>query len=170
MNIFVLDRCPDQSARWQCDKHVVKMVLESAQLLSTAHHVIDEPTDAPIYKIAHRNHPCAIWARRSVQNYTWLRDHYVALADEYQRRYNKQHKSASGDLFDYLYDPPDNCPSLGFNLQPLCTGDMTTTHSDPVIVYRLYYAWKETRIQMSWRPPSQRPYWLPPSLESVLER
>ena len=65
MNIFVLDNDPFKAAEYQCDKHVVKMVLETAQLLCSAHET------AP-YKRTHYNHPCAIWTRSSLSNYMWL--------------------------------------------------------------------------------------------------
>lgn len=85
MNIFVLDRDPVIAARMQCDKHVVKMVLESTQMLCTAY------DDAP-YKHTHKNHPCSVWSRDNLFNHMWLLVHAYALADEYSRRYNKTHK------------------------------------------------------------------------------
>ena len=104
MNIFVTDLCPVKSAQEQCDKHVVKMVLESAQMLSTAWR---EPNDLrssefsskyadehELYKTAHPNHPCSIWVRQARENYKWLYRHFVALCDEYTHRYGKSHASA----------------------------------------------------------------------------
>ena len=70
MNIFYLDKNPDLSAQLHCDKHVVKMILEYAQMLSTAHRVLDNSQD--VYKIAHKNHPCTIWVRENKSNYKWL--------------------------------------------------------------------------------------------------
>ncbi len=88
MNIFILDKCPIKAAQYQCDKHVVKMILETAQLLCS----IYEPNTAP-YKRTHYNHPCAVWARESWANYYWLYKHGIALCNEYHYRYGKQHKS-----------------------------------------------------------------------------
>ena len=88
MNIFVLDYNPTRAAKMQCDKHVVKMALETAQLLCTAF-----PGGTAPYKLTHFNHPCAIWCRESLKNYNWLIDHGIALCDEYQHRYGKTHKS-----------------------------------------------------------------------------
>lgn len=88
MNIFVLDKNPVHAARMQCDKHVVKMVLETAQLLCSPF----EPGMAP-YKRTHYNHPCAKWARQSLQNWHWLTAHGLSLAEEYSHRYGKRHKS-----------------------------------------------------------------------------
>ena len=93
MNIFYLHQDPVKAAQYQYNKHVVKMILESAQMLCTAHHCIDtEFADVP-YKIAHKNHPSTVWARRSANNYEWLYHHFVALSAEYKRRYGKDHLS-----------------------------------------------------------------------------
>ena len=104
MNIFVTDPDPVISAQTLCDKHVVKMVLESAQMLSTAWR---EPNDLrssefsskyadehELYKTAHPNHPCSIWVRQARENYKWLYRHFLALCDEYTHRYGKSHASA----------------------------------------------------------------------------
>ena len=87
MNIFVLDLDPVKAARYQCNKHVVKMVLETAQLLCAPF----EPGVAP-YKRSHFNHPSSIWTRSSLSNYHWLIVHGMALCDEYEYRYSKIHK------------------------------------------------------------------------------
>ena len=88
MNIFVLSEDPVEAAQMQLNKHVVKMVLESAQMLCAPY----ETGVAP-YKRAHYNHPCTIWARESYENYQWLISHALALAEEYTFRYEKTHKS-----------------------------------------------------------------------------
>ncbi len=88
MNIFAVDKDPKISAQQLCDKHVVKMILESAQMLCA---VYDNGT-AP-YKRAFYNHPCTIWARETEQNYEWLLNHAYAMCQEYTRRYGKVHKS-----------------------------------------------------------------------------
>ena len=94
MNIFYLDRHPIKAAQMMCDKHVVKMILESAQILSTAHRVLDGDDYADqygLYKIAHKNHPSTIWARSGGLNYLWLYDHMRGLMQEYTYRYGKIH-------------------------------------------------------------------------------
>lgn len=91
MNIFFLDSDPEEAAKQQCDKHCVKMILESTQLLCTAFWMQD--IEAP-YKKTHYNHPSAIWARESRANFNWLLKHTAALLCEYSNRYNKVHKSA----------------------------------------------------------------------------
>ena len=88
MNIFAVDKDPKISAQQLCDKHVVKMILESAQMLCSAYPNGDAP-----YKRAFYNHPCTIWARESQENYEWLLTHAYAMCQEYTRRYRKVHKS-----------------------------------------------------------------------------
>ena len=88
MNIFAVDKDPKISAQQLCDKHVVKMILESAQMLCSAYPNGDAP-----YKRAFYNHPCTIWARESQENYEWLLAHAYAMCQEYTRRYGKVHKS-----------------------------------------------------------------------------
>ena len=92
MNIFYLDKCPDKAARLQYNKHVVKMILESAQMLCTAHHHYGNGDNVP-YKKAHYNHPSTIWVRESDEHYDWLYNHMLALGREYNKRYNKEHLS-----------------------------------------------------------------------------
>ena len=88
MNIFVLHYNPVKAAQMQCDKHIVKMPLETAQLLCSAF-----PKGVPPYKHTHYNHPCAVWCRESKKNYKWLIKHGLALCEEYTFRYKKTHKS-----------------------------------------------------------------------------
>jgi len=99
MNIFVLDLCPTKSAQMQHDKHVVKMVLESAQMLCSAFD--RDKFDVP-YKWAHYNHPCTAWSRNSHPNFEWLASHGLALAQEYTHRYGKIHKSQA--VIDWCLD------------------------------------------------------------------
>ena len=116
MNIFYLDRDPVIAAQMMCDKHVVKMILESAQMLSTAHRVLDGDEYADrkgLYKLAHKNHPSTIWVRSSLENYTWLYDHMVALMAEYTYRYGKHH--ATERLLAPLFKSPKNMDFETFN-------------------------------------------------------
>ena len=91
MNIFFLHEDTEACARLHNDKHVVKMILETAQLLCTAAHELGFE-DVP-YKAVHRNHPCSIWARANRSNFHWLHYFGVALCREYTYRYDKVHKS-----------------------------------------------------------------------------
>lgn len=125
MNIFYLDSSPELCAQCHTDKHVVKMILEYAQLLSTAHRVLDGKEwtelsssgrkqkvyilldgtfDSHLYKATHINHPSARWVRNSIHNYGFLFQLWVNLLNEYTYRYGKVHKSAR--LFDLLSYTP----------------------------------------------------------------
>ena len=121
MNIFYLHQNPEQAARLQYNKHVVKMILESAQMLCAAHHVLGNPDDVP-YKLAHKNHPSTIWVRENSLHYDWLYEHFVALSREYRKRYGKTHMS-----FDKCYVPcmsyPENIPHEPFEQPPQCMPD-----------------------------------------------
>ena len=107
MNIFYLDKCPVKAAQVQYNKHVVKMILESAQMLCTAHHCYgdkDQVKNVP-YKQAHLNHPSTVWTRRSKSTYMWLYNHMMALGNEYTKRYGKTHLSIT-KCKDFLAIPP----------------------------------------------------------------
>ena len=104
MNIFYLDKNPATAAKVQYNKHVVKMILESAQMLCAAHHILGNPNDVP-YKLAHKNHPCTIWVRENSLHYDWLYAHMIALGLQYTYRYGKVHKSIV------------KCIKRGFNVQ-----------------------------------------------------
>jgi len=114
MNIFYLHNDPAECAKMHVDKHVVKMIIEYAQLLSTAHRIVDgeeyvdktannrrikrwrlldQHDEELFYKASHVNHPSAIWARQSTENYQWLYNLFTCLCDEYTYRYGKVHKT-----------------------------------------------------------------------------
>jgi len=154
MNIFYLDIDPFKCATQHCDKHVVKMIVESAQLLSTAHRVLDGDTEKPIYKIAHKNHPSAIWCRQTNNNYTWLYCLFVALLDEYWFRYDKKHKCL--DLTPHLSSPPSNIPLGPFTAPPPAMPDQYKTGS-VVESYRNYYIGAKSHFAKWKRRPT--PTW-----------
>ena len=120
MNIFYLDKDPIAAAVVQYNKHVVKMILESAQMLCAAHHILGNPDDVP-YKLAHKNHPCTIWVRENSLHYDWLYEHMMALGDEYTARYNKTHMSI--DKCKHLNIHPRNIPHETFEQPPQCMPD-----------------------------------------------
>ena len=137
MNIFYLDRDPFTAARYHCDKHVVKMILETAQLLSTAHHLCDTTVDRNIlYRPTHVNHPSAIWVRESNSNYQWTWELLYALGREYEERYHKTHLSIK-KLLDPLADLPE-LPNEHRTDPPQCMPDYCK-RSDTVEAYRSYY-------------------------------
>lgn len=140
MNIFYLHDDPFVSAQAMTNKHVCKMVIETAQLLSTAHHVLDNEqaqNKDKLYKITHKNHPSAVWARQSKGNYEWLYSHFIALALEYAERFHKQHKTYK-DLRDVLQPFPKNLPD-GRKLQPPQAMPDIHKDSNSVQAYRRYY-------------------------------
>ena len=120
MNIFYLDKDPITAAIVQYNKHVVKMILESAQMLCAAHHVLGNSDNVP-YKLAHKNHPCTIWARENSLHYDWLYEHMMALGDEYTARYSKIHMSI--DKCKHLNIHPENIPHEEFEQPPQCMPD-----------------------------------------------
>jgi hypothetical protein len=120
MNIFYLDKDPIIAAVVQYNKHVVKMIIESAQMLCAAHHVLGNSDDVP-YKLAHKNHPCTIWTRENSLHYDWLYEHMMALGDEYTARYGKTHMSI--DKCKHLNIHPENIPHEEFEQPPQCMPD-----------------------------------------------
>jgi len=121
MNIFYLHKDPYKAAELQYNKHVVKMILESAQMLCTAHHHYEIFTEVP-YKKAHYNHPSTIWCRQNKNQYRWLYNHMIALGQEYTARYNKEHMSITKcrlPLFQY----PVGIPEGKFEQPPQCMPD-----------------------------------------------
>ena len=133
MNIFVVNKDPAIAARQLCDKHVVKMILESAQMLCSAF----ENGEAP-YRRAYYNHPCTNWARASQANYEWLLVHAYELCEEYFHRYGKIHKSL--DAIDWCDNNSHNLNLPDIGLTPFAQA-MPEEYKDnnPVRAYRAYY-------------------------------
>lgn len=160
MNIFVTDSCPVQSARNLCDKHIVKMILEAGQLLSTAHHVLDGLTfKTPyLYKPTHENHPYSIWVRQSTGNYSWLYQHFEALHYEYFYRYGKTHKSWLR-LHQITNLWPFNMPKYEPCSEFVYCGTDEHFKGDVIEAYRAYYREKANRMDMRWTD-SVVPTWM----------
>ena len=93
MNIFFLSLSPKTCAKYHCDAHVRKMILEYAQMLCTAHHVCGRYKSDSLYKISFKNNPCTVWTRSSVGNYLWLYTLFIELCKEYTYRFKKVHAS-----------------------------------------------------------------------------
>ena len=120
-----------------CDKHVVKMIVETAQLLSTAHNVLDNNGEG-FYKPTHKNHPSAIWCRRTDSNYVWLWCLLVSLCKEYTHRYGKIHKCQRDGLVNRLMQLPTNIPHGPFTSPTPAMPDEYKT-IDAVESYHNYY-------------------------------
>lgn len=171
MNIFALDSDPAACARAHVDKHVVKMIIETAQLLSTAHHILatsEFPAPADIYKATHRNHPSAVWVRQTGENYWWTFRLFLALLAEYEYRYFRQH--ASFRLCDSLAVVPDPLWADGDTLSgpltpvtPAMPDDAKVfprpaTFDESVQNYRRYYRDQKSDLHVWTRRP--KPEWI----------
>jgi len=179
MNVFYLHRDPNICAQMHCDKHVVKMCIEYAQLMSTAHRVIDGDLwygrttnvrkiaryfhpdsimNQSMYKVSLINHPSNVWLRENAENYTWLYDMWTALCGEYKYRYGKTHESFR-KLEYYLVIPPmkislerftEPTPAMGAFPQCIVEDDSMTS-------YRNYY-W-EAKYDISKWTKRDKPEW-----------
>lgn len=181
MNIFYLDDDLETNAHYHIDKHIVKMPLETAQILTTTvwidkflgfipraltkielavinteksqQPVIDERTFTR-YLPTHPNHPCCIWARSSMANYEWLYGYLVSLSDEYTYRYGKQHKAMDEGR---RLPIPEKLVGADLLKRPLCMPD--DYKSDSVIdSYRMYYMMDKSGFA-SWKGRDIPPWW-----------
>ena len=153
MNIFYLDKRPDDAAEMHCDKHIVKMVLEYAQLLSTAHRELDgDEVHHDLYKATHKNHPSAVWTRSSKQHYDWLFRLFRMVSAEYTLRYSngefKVHKSWD-KLGKLLETAPKNIKDNGWIDPPQCMPD-DCKNENTVVAYRNYYL-QEKKHFAKWK-------------------
>lgn len=153
MNIFVLDNCPIQSAKWHVDKHVIKQILEGCQLLCTTYQLQNIP--AP-YKKTHANHPCAIWTRTSYDNFMWTVKYVYGLCDEYTERYIKTHKSLQ--IAWWCEDNVDRLtfPKTGLTPFALAMPDIHKVN-DPIQSYRNYYKDGKSHLH-NWK--RNKPDWI----------
>jgi len=139
MNIFYLDDNPALAAKYHCNKHVVKMILETAQLLCSAYHMMSNTELKIPYKLTHKNHPSAQWVRESRANFDWLCELGLELCLEYTRRYCKIHKTKA--VIEWCIDNSDRLPFKQINPTPvrLCMPDECKINGQPVQSYRNYY-------------------------------
>ena len=149
MNIFFLHMNPSICAQMHVDKHVIKMILETCQMLCSAWHMLDNEHElyTPIYKLAHKNHPCSIWVRESQANYKWLCELGTELCKEYTYRYGKIHKSQQ-----YIMDLEKNIPPISnikFTKFPQAMPDMYK-EDDVISAYRHYYFFEKERMHV-WK-------------------
>jgi hypothetical protein len=136
MNIFFLDEDVKKCAQYHVDKHVVKMILETAQLLCGVHHVTAHDTSHVPYKLSHKNHPCSIWCRESLSNYLYLCELGLELCKEYTYRYGKRHKSQ--DVIEWCVTNKVKICDKGFTNPPKAMPDEYKV-DDVVKSYRNYY-------------------------------
>lgn len=176
MNVFYVDSSPVVAAQSLVDRHITKMILESCQLLSTAHRIVDgkmyidlsplgrkvkrwkldDQRDDVIYQATHVNHPSAVWCRECQDNYYWLFNHTVELTREYTYRYGKRHKCC--DLLGVLGSPPSNIPTTSFTQPTPAMDKQYIISEDSVENYRNYYIHGKKHLhKYTKRPP---PEWL----------
>lgn len=177
MNIFYTNINPEICAQEHCDKHCVKMILEYCQLLSTAHRVLDgmeyvdnssgrritrwkldNPSlDCLLYKSTHINHPSAVWARQTSENYMWLCELLNELCKEYTYRYGKTHKCEQIGLVDMLYNNiPKNITRNQFTEPTPAMPDQYIVKGDSIASYQAYvregkkhlHSWRNREIPM----------------------
>ena len=175
MNVFVLDNDPVVAARQHCNVHVVKMIIESAQMLSTAHrmcdglpsssgktmqqyYVLPDERENVLYKAVHKYHPCTVWTMETIQNYRWHWKLFDALCDEYTYRYGKTHKTDKV-LREELYWGPANIADSDITKFPLAMkSNPECMFDDPVKSYRAFYQTKQDRFKMAWSK-RKKPDW-----------
>jgi len=144
MNIFVLDKNPKTCAKYHNNKHVVKMILETSQLLCSVHWL--NGVEAP-YKLTHKNHPCSIWVRKSIDNYNWLCKLGIELCKEYTYRYGKTHKTE--EVLKWCIKNKPTLPKIGLTEFALAMPDECKI-GDVVESYRCYYRTHKKDIS-SWK-------------------
>jgi len=181
MNIFFLHREPRIAAEQHCDKHVVKMIVEYSQLLSTAHRILDgteyvgktangrsikrwslpDDREQNLCLACHINHPSAIWTRSNIDHYRWLHDLLYFLIGEYKYRYNdKVHKTE--ERMPWLLDAPRNIPIVDWSdpppamkLYPQCI-----VPGDSIQSYRNYYLDAKKHFA-KWKRRGEPDWWIP---------
>ena len=180
MNLFVLSYDPIEAAQLQCDKHVVKMIVESGQMLSTTHRMLDGTLETRLsksgktkakywvhpdsvlenvlYRAVHMHHPCTVWTMQTSSNYKWHYDHFVALCDEFKYRYGKLHRT-DAVLREALSYPPMKLPNGPLTKQPLAMkSNPECMLGDVVESYRAFYQTKQARFKMVWTK-RDKPVW-----------
>ena len=168
MNIFYLHEDPIQNAKWHIDKHIVKMPIEYAQLMSTAHRLLDgemylgktaigrnikrwrlhDEREDILYKASHINHPSAIWVRESIENYFQMYKLYMAVLSEFTNRYGKIHGSSKPSIA--LIRPPSNIPMVKGTQLPQCMPEICKVKNNPILAYRNYYIVEKNSFA-SWK-------------------
>lgn len=149
MNIFWLDEDPVQSAKWHCDKHVSKMIVEYGQILSTAADIKNFHDASCMYEPVHNHNPDVHeWAAESADNYIRLLKMARALADEYNERYGGTHKTYR-EVLSKIDIGSITLEHRGFTEPPLCMPDEYKVEGDYVKSYRNYYNHGK-RWEMSW--------------------
>lgn len=178
MNIFFLDKTIEDCVQMHVDKHVVKMVTEYCQIMSTAHRVLDgeqyiaisavgrrtkafrmrsDIDDELMNKMTHMNHPSAVWARSNRSCYEYLHKLTVALCKEHTHRYGTIRSCITSGLLDRLASPPENISDGEFTEPTPAMPPEFIVPGDSVESYRRYYVGAKRHLA-SWKNREQ-PYW-----------
>ena len=153
MNIFVLDTDIERCARFHCDQHVSKMILESVQMMCTA---LDKRGFSTPYRPTHPKHPCVLWVERSYDNFLWLGRLAVALNREYRYRYPKDRDHASIGVLDQIME--HRFESEGLTEFAQAMPDQYKVRGDAVAAYRNFYL-GEKRAFAKWTTRPQPHWW-----------
>lgn len=171
MNIFALHIEPKVAAEYHCDSHVVKMIVESCQMLSTAHRVCGSDkaqlSEIGAMKAFNENHPCNRWVIASASNYEWLSRLAFWLCEEYTYRYGKRHANQS--TIEYLMAFKPNIEDFGLQPFALAMPDeikkyaqnefkLHTNLGQTIMCYRVYYAYGKSKILKYTK--RQQPSWI----------
>ena len=152
MNIFVLDKNIEKCAQFHCDQHVIKMILESAQILCTTLNKLG--FDTP-YKTTHEKHPCVLWTGKSYSNFIWLSNLAYALNEEYKYRYKKNIDHRSINVIQQIQKSKYSDSGLTEFVQAM--PDKYQVPHDPVTAYRNFYNYDKSKFATWTR--RQEPYW-----------
>ncbi|CAH0533641.1 hypothetical protein VST7929_01512 [Vibrio stylophorae] len=155
MNIFVLDENIERCAQYHCDQHVVKMILESVQILCTA---LNKKGMAAPYRSTHLKHPSVLWVEDSYDNFLWLAQLAQALNAEYRYRYDKTEDHKSIAVLNAILAPQFSYPACGLTEFPQAMPEQYKVKGDPVTAYRNFYRYDKIRFA-TWRK-RQKPNWL----------
>lgn len=155
MNIFAVDYSPTEAARALCDRHINKMILESAQMLSSA-----LPEHLAPYRRTHYKHRCSVWARQSADNYLWLVEHALALSEEKLFRWPNRPPHKSVEVVEFCRDKMGEISFPDDGLLPfaLAVGEYADFSECPVECYREFYN-KEKRSFAAWDKGREAPSW-----------
>lgn len=153
MNLFFLDRDPELAAQAQCDKHVCKMIIETAQMMSTAHMLGSMFNVSGLYLPTHENHPSTVWVRSSPSAYRWTWHHLKALCEEYTHRYDRIH-ATQRKLLHRLFAQPITEGSE-WRDPPQCMPD-EFKQDDTVEAYRAFYRGSKVSFARWTKRPTPR--------------
>jgi len=164
MNVFYTNRCPIEAALDHNKVHQVKMIVEYAQLLSTAHFELDGNVVG--YKPTHKNHPSAIWVRESIHHYNWVLHCAKHLCKLYTESTGKRHASES--VLELLSVPPSAIPQGEFKEPPVAAPDAfkaIATWQCVEVAYQKYLVskyeeWKQRDKPMKVEWSHRKPSWI----------